>query len=51
METGKRKKVLETFRKVGDYCLEKLTLKEPSCFNGEVLVNKYRITIEEIKRA
>ena len=41
-------KTFETFKPVNDYLISGLTSKEPSCFNGKVMVKKYRITIEEI---
>lgn len=41
-------KVFETFRSIGSFELMNLTKKEPTCFNGAVEVNKYRITIEKV---
>jgi len=40
--------VLETFRRPGVYERGSLTSGEPSCFNGNVSINRYRITFEEI---
>lgn len=43
------KVVFETFRDMrGDYHVESMTKKEPSCFNGIVSVRKFRITIEVV---
>lgn len=39
----------ETFRKIGTYQLRDLKQDEPSCFNQEVNVKRYRVTIEEIE--
>lgn len=36
----------ETFREIGDWEIDNLTQKEPSCFNGIVRVKKTRVTIE-----
>jgi hypothetical protein len=38
----------ETFRKLIGYSLYDLEQKEPSCFNGDVRVRKYKVTIELI---
>ena len=43
------KKTFETFRKIDDWDIRALTKENPSCFNGDVNVEKHRITIEEIK--
>lgn len=40
---------IETFRKIGGYSLTSLMDNKPSCFNGEVCVKRYKVTIEEIK--
>lgn len=43
------KVVIETFRDMrGSYYLGNMIEKEPSCFNSNVSVRKYRITIELI---
>lgn len=42
-------KTFETFREVSDYTLTDLTWEFPSCFNGNVSVKKFKITIEEIE--
>lgn len=42
-------KSFETFRNIGSYEITNLTQKEPSCFNGEVCVVKYRVTIEVVE--
>ena len=39
----------ETFREIGDYDVRQLTLKSPSCFNGNVRIRKYRVTVEPIE--
>lgn len=41
-------KVIETFRELGSYYLSELQKDEPTSFNGNVQIKKYRITIEEI---
>jgi len=43
------KKIIETFRSIGDFELRNITQDKPSCFNGFVTVKKYRVTIEEIE--
>ena len=43
------KKQFETFKLLGSYEQLNLTAKEPSCFNGNVRIKKYRITIEEVE--
>ena len=37
----------ETFRNIGSYEIGNMTHKEPSSFNGEVRIKKYKVTIEE----
>jgi hypothetical protein len=39
----------ETFRKVGAYEIGGLTKKEPSCFNSQLRIEKYKVTIEKIE--
>ena len=41
-------KIIETFRDVTSYYVNQLEKKEPSCFNSNVDVEKYRISIEKI---
>lgn len=41
----------ETFRKVGTYEQSNLLSKEASCFNGNVSIRKYKITIEPIEES
>ena len=41
--------VFETFRRLGDYEKYQFTTSDPYCWNGEVSIRKYRVTIEEIK--
>ena len=38
----------ETFRSIGSYEISNLTQKEPTSFNGDVRIKKYKVTIEEI---
>ena len=38
----------ETFRSIGSYEIGNLTQKEPTSFNGDVRIKKYKITIEEV---
>ena len=38
----------ETFRSIGSYEIGNLTKKEPTLFNGDVRIKKYKITIEEV---
>lgn len=42
-----KKKIIETFRNPLHW-LRDTTQSQPSAFNGEVMVKKYRITVEEI---
>jgi len=42
------KTTFETFRNIGGYEISNLTAKEPSAFNGEIRIKKYKVTIEEI---
>ena len=42
------KTIVETFRRLSDYDLDRIIEKEPHCFNGVVGIRKYRITIEEV---
>lgn len=39
----------ETFRKVGSYEQNNLKRDNPACFNGDVNIVKYKITIEPIE--
>ena len=39
----------DTFRKIGLYEQHNLQNKEPSCFNGNVSIRKYKVTIEPIE--
>ncbi len=39
----------DTFRKIGLFEQHNLQIKEPSCFNGNVNIRKYKITIEPIE--
>jgi len=41
--------VFETFRRLGSFEIGRLTENQPSCFNGNVAIRKYRVTIEEIE--
>lgn len=41
-------KIIETFRKLTGYYINQLEKPEPSCFNGDVNVERYRVTIEKI---
>ena len=38
----------ETFRIIDSYQISNLTQKEPTSFNGDVRIKKYKVTIEEI---
>ena len=38
----------ETFKEIGSYEIGNLTHKEPSSFNGNIRIKKYKVTIEEI---
>ena len=42
-------KKIETFRNLKGYTLTELIQKEPSCFNGEVKVEKYEVTLVKIE--
>ncbi len=39
---------IETFRKISQYELDRLTLREPYCFNNVVSIEKYRVVVEKI---
>jgi hypothetical protein len=39
---------IETYRDITGYTLNTLKIGEPSCFNGMVNINRYRITVEKI---
>lgn len=41
----------ETFRRIGSYEQSNLLSKEPSCFNGNVNIRKYKITIEPVEES
>lgn len=40
--------IVETFNNIEGYWLNNLIKKEPTCFNGQVNIQKYRITVERI---
>lgn len=40
---------VETFQVIGSYDLHRMTTSEPMCWNGEVKVERYRVTIEKIE--
>ena len=40
---------IETFRKIGSYEMSNLKSNEATCFNGNVNVRKYKVTIELIE--
>jgi hypothetical protein len=42
-------KTFETFCDIGPHELWQLTQNEPSCFNGMVRVEKYRVTVEKVQ--
>lgn len=39
----------ETFRQISGYYQNQLILKDPSAFNGEVRIKKFKVTIEPIE--
>lgn len=41
----------ETFRKIDTYEINGLTQKEPSCFNGDVRIHKYKVIVEPINES
>jgi hypothetical protein len=41
--------MFETFRDIGTYEVHQLRQAEPSCFNGMVRVEKYRVTVEKVE--
>lgn len=45
------KTTFETFRKLGSFEIDRMTEKEPSCFNRIVAIRKYRVTIEEVQES
>ncbi len=40
--------IVETFQNVDGYRLGQMRQEEPSCWNGTVSVEKYRVTIEKV---
>jgi len=40
---------IETFRDPRGFSLSRLEDKEPSCFNGNVSIEKFRVTVEKIE--
>ena len=44
-------KTFETFNELKGYTISQLTKKEPSCFNGMVDIEKYKVTIEKIEES
>ena len=46
---AKEKIEFETYRQIGSYYQNQLTDKEPSSFNGEVRIKKFKVTIEEVE--
>ena len=40
---------IETFRKIGSYEMSNLKSNEATCFNGNVNVRKYKVTIELVE--
>lgn len=42
-------KTFETFREISDYMLGDLKHDYPSCFNRNVSVKKFKVTVEEIE--
>lgn len=45
---NKMKQEFITFRKFGSWEEDNLIQENPSCFNGIISVNKYKITIEQL---
>jgi hypothetical protein len=43
------KKTFETYRNISDYQISNLKHENPSCFNGNIEITKYRVTIEEVE--
>lgn len=43
---GNKTVSFETFRNIGSYEKRQWTTNEPSCWNGVVAIQKYRVTIE-----
>jgi hypothetical protein len=43
------KEELITFRQIGSYELSNMKQDTPSCFNGIVRIEKYKITVEKIE--
>lgn len=41
----------ETFKKLDPYMIRELTQESPSCFNGNVCVKKYLVTIERVEES
>lgn len=41
--------IMETFRDPTGYWLHSLAQNEPSCFNGDVRIRRYRLTVEYIE--
>lgn len=38
----------ETFSKIESYNISNLTKENPTCFNGDIRIEKYKVTIEKI---
>ncbi len=45
---GLSKHTIETFRDPSGYWLNQIRQEVPSCFNGDVSVRRWRVTVEEI---
>lgn len=43
------KMIFETFREIGTYESHSLKQSEPSCFNGMVRAEKFRVTVEKVE--
>lgn len=41
----------ETFKKIDNYQINTLSRNNPTCFNGNVSIIKYKITIEKIEES
>ena len=45
------KNIIETFNNIRGYYLTQIKKDSPTCFNGSVCVEKYKVTIEKIEES
>lgn len=42
-------KIYETYNRIDPWLIDHLVSTKPTCFNGDIRIKRYRITIEEIQ--